>query len=194
MPVLLLIIATACVDKFQATYDDPTRDEIVDDRWSDTDVRKMSKALLDAMLKQPWLKVYRAKNNNERPIVAIDPIENKTAEHIDTGALVGYLRDELLNSGQIRFVNKEAREKLNKELAYQHSGAVAKNTRAKRGRQTGINYLLDGKLSSIEHVRGGLKTITYQVVLSLTNLETSEIEWSAKKTIKKRLKQRDAKW
>ena len=193
MPVLLLMITVACVDKFQAAYDDPTRAEIVDDRWSETDVRKMAKALVGAMLKQPWLEVYRGKHKR-RPIIAIDPIENKTAEHIDTGALVGYLRDELVNSRQIRFVNKEGREKLNKELAYQHSGAVAKKTRAKRGRQTGINYLLDGKLSSSEHVRDGLKTITYQVVLTLTNLETSEIEWSAKHLIKKRLKRRDTKW
>ena len=194
MPVLLLMIATACVDEFQAAYDDPKRAEIVDDRWNETDARKSAEAIVKAMLKQAWLRSYRERHNQRRPIVAIEPIENKTAEHIDTGALVGYVRDELVNSGQIRFVNKEQREKINKELAYQHGGAVAKNTRAKRGRQTGVNYLIDGKLSSYEHVRGGLKTITYQVVLSLTNLETAEIEWSTKHLIKKRLKRRDTKW
>lgn len=193
MPVLLLVIATACVDEFQAAYDDPKRAEIIDDRWNETDARKTAEALVGAMLKQPWLKVYQARHKS-RPIVAIEPIVNKTAEHIDTEALVGYVRDELINSGRIRFVNKEQREKINKELAYQHSGAVAKKTRAKRGRQTGVNYLIDGKLSSYEHVRGGLKTVTYQVVLSLTNLETSEIEWSTKHLIKKRLKRRDTKW
>lgn len=193
MPVLLLLLATACVDEFQAKYDDPMRAEIIDDRWNETDARKTAEALIKAMLEQPWLKVYQSKNKR-RPIFYIDAIQNKTAEHIDTGALVDYLRDELLNSGQIRFINKEQRSKLNEELKYQQSGAVAKKTRAKYGRQIGINYILDGKLSSYEHVRGGLKTVTYQVVLYLTKLETSEIEWSKKHLIKKRFKRRDTKW
>ena len=191
--LVLSCILSACVAKFQAEYSDPATPEIVDDRWNETDARKSAEALVSAVLKSPWLRSFKT-TQRRRPVIGVDAISNKTAEHINTRALTDYVRDELINSGRVRFVNIAKRKRLRQELKHQHSGAVAAETRAKLGRQLGIDYLFEGTLSSQEHVREGLKTITYQVVLRLTNLETSEIEWSKKHLIKKRFKRRDTKW
>lgn len=193
MQLLVLVGLVACVPKFQAEYADPAGQEIVDDRWNETDARKSAEVLVSAVLKKPWLHRFVA-INKRRPVVGVDEVKNKTSEHIDTKALTDYIRDELINSGKIRFVNIEQRQKLSKELKYQQSGAVSTQTRARIRKQIGIDYFFGGTLSSYEHIRGGLKTVTYQVVLNLTNLETSEIEWSQKHLIKKRFKRRDTKW
>lgn len=190
---LILLILFGCVPKFQAEYVDPSAQEIVDDRWNETDARKSAEVLVTAVLKKPWLHRFKA-THKRRPVIGVDEVSNKTAEHINTRALTEYVRDELINSGEVRFINITKRKKLLKELKYQQSGAVSAKTRAKAGRQIGIDYLFGGTLSSQEHTRGGLKTVTYQLVLTLTNLETSEIEWSQKHLIKKRFKRRDTKW
>lgn len=197
MSRLLMLFAlsasSACVPKFQAEYSDPAAQEIVDDRWNETDARKSAEALVAAVLQKPWLHRFKA-SKKRRPVIGVDELSNKTAEHVDTKALTDYVRDELINSGQVRFINIAKRKRLRKELHYQQRGAVSAATRARAGQQIGIDYLFGGTLSSQEHVRGGLKTVTYQVVLTLTNLETSEIEWSKKHLIKKRFKRRDSKW
>ena len=193
LPFSFLLLLLACTPKFQAEYSDPAAQEIVDDRWNETDARKAAEALVAAVLQKPWLHRFKA-TQKRRPVIGVDELRNKTAEHIDTKALTDYVRDELINSGQVRFINIAKRGKLQKEIAHQQSGAVRRDTRARRGQQIGIDYLFGGTLSSQEHVRGGLKTVTYQVVLTLTNLETSEIEWSKKHLIKKRFKRRDTKW
>ena len=118
----------------------------------------------------------------------VDEVENRTDEHIDTKALTEFIRDELINSGKIRFLNESRRKKILEEIKYQNSGAVSESTRKKAGRQIGAAFMLGGAISSSVHSQGGLKTVTYQTNLTLTNLETSEIEWSEKKRIKKRFK------
>ena len=180
-----LLVLLACTPKFQAEYSDPAAQEIVDDRWNETDARKAAEALVKAVLQKPWLHRFKA-TQKRRPVIGVDELRNKTAEHIDTKALTDYVRDELINSGQVRFINIAKRGRLQKEMTHQQSGVVRQ--------QIGIDYLFGGTLSSQEHVRGGLKTVTYQVVLTLTNLETAEIEWSKKHLIKKRFKRRDTKW
>ncbi len=189
----ILLTLSACVPEFQAEYRDPAAQEIVDDRWNETDARQSAEALIAAVLQKPWLHLFKS-TKKRRPVIGVDELRNRTAEHIDTKALTDYVRDELINSGQVRFINIAKRKRVLKELNYQRRGAVSAETRAKAGQQVGIDYLFGGTLSSQEHVRGGLKTVTYQVVLTLTNLETAEIEWSKKHLIKKRFKRRDTKW
>ena len=100
-----------CWDSFQAEYADPTGIEIVDDRWSSVDARKTSEVLIRAMLSKPATQ-HRAVSTsaaNSKPIVIVDDIQNRTDEHIDTVALGEAIRDELINSGAIRFVDAQAR-------------------------------------------------------------------------------------
>lgn len=187
------IFGLACSPSFEGTYSDPAKAEIVDDRWNETDAKKTAENLVSSLLGKPWIQIHRS-SKQQAPVVIIDDIANRTDEHIDTKALYEYIRDELINSGKVRFVNNKRRKQILEEIKYQNSGAVSEATKKKSGRQTGADFMLGGSISSSVHSQGGLKTVTYQTALLMTNLETAEIVWSGKKLIKKRFKRSGSGW
>ncbi len=189
-----VLLSVGCTKDFEGSYDDPLKEEIVDDRWNETDARKTAQHLISSCLKKPWLSSFRRKEQGERPVVLVDEVGNSTDEHIDVKALTDFIRDELINSGKIRFVNKARRQAILDELKYQGSGAVSEKSAKQYGRQTGADFMLGGTITSYVHTQKGLKTVTYQTNLILTNLETSEIEWSEKYQIKKRFNRSSANW
>jgi uncharacterized protein (TIGR02722 family) len=181
------IVALSSCTTFQGEYSDPNAVEIVDDKWNETDARKSSEILIKSMIEKPWLDEFKKANKNEKPFLLVDEVENRTDEHIDTKAMMEAIRDEVINSGKIRFVEGAQRDKILKEMKYQNeSGMVAAEKAKKKGKQIGADFLLHGAISSQVHTQKGLKTVTYQPILQLTNLETAEIVWSQKYDIKKR--------
>lgn len=190
---LIGIISIGCSPSFEGAYSDPAKEEIVDDKWNETDAKKTAENLISSLLSKPWLAVHSSKNQ-QAPVVIIDDIANRTDEHIDTKALYEYIRDELINSGKVRFVNNKRRKQILEEIKYQNSGAVAEASKKKAGRQTGADFMLGGSISSSVHSQGGLKTVTYQTALLMTDLETAEIVWSGKKLVKKRFKRSGSGW
>lgn len=183
----------ACTPDFEGEYADPEKAEIVDDKWNETDGRKTAEALIKSALSRPWLSTFTKEKNN-KPVLLVDEVENRTDEHLDTKALTEHIRNELINSGRVRFVNEERRQKILDEVKYQQSGAVSQKSAKEYGKQTGADFMLGGAISASVHTQGGLKTVTYQTNLILTNLETAEIEWSEKYDIKKRFNRSSARW
>lgn len=180
-------LAIGCTS-FRGEYSDPSAVEVVDDSWNETDNRTTAVAVVKKMLDQPWHKSFQQKKG-ERPIVIVAGINNRTDEHIDTQALVGFVSDELINSGRVRFVDQANRDAILKEIDYQtSSGRVKASAARKKGQQIGAHFLLSGDISSHVQSRDGLKTITYQTQVRLTDLESSEIVWSHKELIKKRFR------
>jgi penicillin-binding protein activator len=193
--LLASILSVQCTKSFEGSYDSPDTVEVLTDRWNETDSRKTAEKMVAGMLDKPWLQNVTYAKEGKKPIVVVDEIENRTDEHIDTKTLTEYIRDELINSGRVRFLDKGAREKIADELKYQNeSGAVAQDKAMRQGRQAGAQYFLGGNLSSNVQSQGGHKTVTYQTNLILTNLESSEIVWSEKYLIKKRLKKSGSSW
>lgn len=189
----LTLAVQSCTPSFEGTYSDPGKAEIVDDKWNETDARKTAETMVSSVVSKPWLVEHKTRSG-KKPVVIVDLIENRTDEHIDSKALTEFIRDELINSGKVRFLNNQRRKQILAEIKYQNSGAVSKKTRKKAGKQIGADFLLGGAISSSVHSQGGLKTVTYQTALNLTNLETSEIVWSSKKRIKKRFKRSGSGW
>lgn len=184
----------ACSPKFEGTYSDHTKEEIVDDKWNETDSRKTAEYMIKEVVAKPWLEEFRGKHSGQKPFVIVDDIENRTDEHLDTKNLTEYMKDELINSRKVRFLNETARKKILAEIKYQQSGTVSRKSQKKSGKQFGADYLLGGAVSSSVHSQGGLKTVTYQIVLNLTNIETTEIEWSGKRRVKKRFNRSSNDW
>jgi uncharacterized protein (TIGR02722 family) len=193
--IFFSFINSACSPSFQGEYSDPTKAEIVDDKWNETDARLTAEVLISSMLKRPWLQDFQSINNGDKPFVVIGDIENRTDEHIDSRAMVEAVRFEMINSRQVRFVNEKAREKILNELNYQgESGMVSEHSAKKKGRQIGADFILTGAISAQVHFNGGLKTVTYQTMLNLTDLETSELVWTQKHDIKKRFNRSSSSW
>ena len=138
----------------KGSYNDPAESEIVDDRWNETDARKTSEAIISQMLSKPWLQEFK-RAKRKKPVVIVADVENRTDEHIDTKALTEFIRDELINSGKVRFLNNQQRDKILAEIKYQNSGMVESKSRKKAGRQIGADFMLSGAISSSVHTRMG---------------------------------------
>lgn len=187
-----LLALSACGPKFEGNYADPDKVEIVDDKWNDTDARVIGERMIKSALSKPWLAEYMREHKNQRPFLIVGDFENRTSEQIDTHPIFEAVRNELISSGKVRFLDGAQREKLLEEYKYQQSGVVRQNQAKGPGKQFGADFFLIGNLSSIVSQQGGYKRVTYQVEMRLTNIETSEIVWTQVEKITKQFKRSGA--
>lgn len=188
LPVALLVSGAACSPSFQGNYADPDKVEIVDDRWNDTDARVIAERMIKSCLSKPWLAEWQRENKGQRPFVIVGDFENRTSEQIDTLPIFEAVRNELINSGKVRFIDGAQRQKILDEYKYQASGAVRKDKAKGPGKQFGADFFLVGSLSSIVSEKDGYKRVTYQVEMRMTQIETSEIVWTEVEKITKQFK------
>ncbi len=184
---LLLTLLLGCAS-FSGNYADPNKLEIVDDKWNESDARLTAEKMIKSALEKQWIVGWTQEHSGKRPFIIVDDFENRTSEHIDTQALFEATSNELLNSGRIRFLDASKRKKILEEVKFQNSGAVHSSSSKKQGKQIGADFLLTGSLSSIVSQQDGYKTVTYQVQMKLTDIESSEIVWSEVYKLKKQFK------
>jgi len=190
LPALVLVSAglvSAC-QTTQGNYADPNKLEIVDDKWNESDARLTGEEMIRSCLAKRWLPEFSRENQGKRPFVLVDDFENRTSEQIDTKAIFESVRNELINSGRVRFLDGAQRQKILDEYKYQQSGVVKQGNAKGPGKQHSADFFLVGALSSIVAEADGYKTVTYQVEMRMTNIETSEIVWTEVKKLKKQFR------
>lgn len=166
-------------------YDDPSRVELLDDKFNEADLQQMAATVSAAMISCP--DVVGAK---KPPVVIMEQVQNKTEEHIDMQSLTDKIRTEMIKSRKIKFVNKTARETLDEEYRYNEAGNVAKEKMKSRGKQTGADYIMSGAMATNIQQVGNDKFIYYKLTMNLTNLETSEIDCVEEKELRKKYRKR----
>lgn len=177
-----LFVLNGCGPKAftRGDYDDVQKENLLNDRWSETDMQKSVQELVASMLN------HRAiKKATKPPLVMVTNLQNKTSEHIDTQSVMDMVRVELQKSGDVEFIDKEARKDIKDEYDYQGSGIVSEETKKGPGGQIGSDYILNGRLDSIVQEVGSDKTVYYKITLNLTNLKTGVIVWTDHKQIRK---------
>ena len=185
--VLSLAGLVSCGPKafVKGEYDDPDKQNLLNDSWSETDMQVVVKSLVDSMVGHPSIVKAQAP-----PILMVTNLQNKTSEHIDTQSIMDMVRVELTNSGKVAFVDKEAREDIQNEYNYQDSGMVNDSTKKGPGGQIGADYIVNGRLDSIVQEVGKDKTVYYKLTLNMTNLKTGVITWTGQKQIRKAFKKK----
>ncbi|PIU00316.1 MAG: penicillin-binding protein activator LpoB [Bdellovibrionales bacterium CG10_big_fil_rev_8_21_14_0_10_45_34] len=167
-------------------YDEDVESEnLLTDQWSETDMQKSVKELVDSLVGHPAIREAK-----RQPILMVTKLQNKTSEHIDTQNITDMVTVELMGRGRVTFVNKAAREDVADEYDYQNSGMVSEETKKGPGGQISADYILDGRLDSIVQEAGNRKTVYYKLTLSLTNLKTNLMVWSNHKQMRKLYKKR----
>ena len=166
-------------------YDDPTRVELLDDKFNESDMQQMADTIIRAMVGCKYVS-----NAPKPPVVIMERVANRTEEHIDTVSMTNKIRSALINSGKVKFVDKESRENLAEEIDYQAAGNVSGHTAKKRGNQTGADYILTGSLATNIQQVGGDKFVYYKLTMNLTNLESSTIDCTEEKQLRKKFKKR----
>ena len=181
------LILTSCGPKafVKGDYDDPEKQNLLNDSWSETDMQKTVESLVASMVAHPVIN-----NAKKLPIVMVTQLQNKTSEHIDTQSVMDMVRVDLMKTGKTSFVDKEARQDIADEYNYQNSGMVGDETKKGPGGQTGADFIVNGRLDSIVQEVGKEKTVYYKITLNLTNLKTGVISWSDQKQIRKYFKKK----
>lgn len=184
----VLLFSTGCGGPTAFTkgsYDDPTRVELLDDKFNESDMQQMAETVIRAMVACKFVA-----NAPKPPVVTMERVANRTEEHIDTVSMTNKIQTALINSGKVRFVDKEQREAISDEVNYQAAGNVTGPTAKKHGQQIGADYMLSGSLSTNIQQVGGDKFVYYKLTMKLTNLETSTIDCTEEKELRKKFRRR----
>jgi penicillin-binding protein activator len=166
-------------------YDDPTRVELLDDKFNEADMQQMADTVIKAMVACDY--VGKAP---KPPVVIVEKVQNRTEEHIDTVSMTDKIRTALIKSGKVRFVNKGERGTIDEEYQYHETGAVSGPTAKAKGKQIGADYILSGGLATNVQQVGNDKYIYYKLTMNLTSLETSTIDCVEEREIRKKFRKR----
>ncbi|MGF1682324.1 penicillin-binding protein activator LpoB [Photobacterium makurazakiensis] len=171
-----------CAQK--VSYGDAQEAETTTIEFGSTDLQKIAEEMTDSMLSSG--SVAYITGNNQRPIIVVDGIKNKTSEHIDTESITDSVSTRLLNSGKFRFVDMTRVEAVRKQLNFQNNDElVNQSTAIQFGKMVGSEYMLYGNLSSIVKSAGSDKDVYYKMTMRLMDLETGLIEWADETEIRK---------
>jgi uncharacterized protein (TIGR02722 family) len=189
--IAFLVAAIGCGPKgfIKGQYDDPERQNLMNDQWSETDMQNTVRDMVASLVNHPT--ISQAKRP---PLVMVTNLQNKTSEHIDTQSIMDMVRVELTKSGRVSFIDKEARKDIQDEYEYQNSGNVSDETKKGPGGQLGADFIVNGRMDSIVQEVGKDKTVYYKITLNMTNLKTSEIKWTDQKQIRKAYKKKPIGW
>lgn len=164
-------------------YDDPTRVQLLDDKFNEADMQQMADTVIKAMVACAYVA-----NAPKPPIVVVKRVQNRTEEHIDTTSMTDKIRTALIKTGKVRFVNGEERGTLDEEYDYNAAGNVSGPTQKKRGNQIGADYILSGEISTNVQQVGDDKFIYYKITMNMTNTETSTIDCTEDRELRKKFR------
>ncbi|GAM57627.1 lipoprotein ycfM [Vibrio ishigakensis] len=177
----LAVILGGCSNK--VNYGDAQATETTTVDFGSTDLQKIAAEMVDSMLNSGSV---AAITKDQRPIVFVERIKNKTSEHIDTESITDSVSTKMLNSGKFRFVDMDRVESVRKQLNFQNNDELVDQSSAIQfGKMVGAQYMLYGNLSSIVKEAGNDKDVYYKMTMRLMDLETGLIEWADETEIRK---------
>lgn len=181
----VLMLATSCSRK--VTRIDPADTPDISGKWNNTDSRLTADEMISQSLGGAWLNNH-TQAKGKKPVVIVGMITNKSHEHIEAETFMKDLERAFINTTKVGLVQSgKKREEMRAEKADQQSNA-SQSTMKKFGLENGADYILQGSINSIVDAHKKKKTVTYQVNLELTNIETNEVVWIGDKKIAKYVK------
>ena len=150
------------------------------------DIRRTVEKMVESLLVAPGVKEFVS---NRRPVMDVEPMQNRTTQHVDMVSLTESVRMQLLRSGMFRFVDRSSTgtaavdvERINQE---NQLGLVDPSKAVKAGQQTALDMYLTGTLSEIKNVTGRTTDQYYKFSMILKDLKTGEIVWADEQEIRK---------
>jgi uncharacterized protein (TIGR02722 family) len=150
------------------------------------DIRRTVEKMVESLLVAPGVKEFVS---GRRPVLDVEPMQNRTAQHIDMVSLTESVRMQLLRSGVFRFVDRSSTgtaandiERINQE---NQLGLVDASKAVKAGQQTALDMYLTGTLSEIKNTTGRTTDQYYKFSMILKDLKTGEIVWADEQEIRK---------
>src|SRR5438093_918301 len=94
---IFLVAGSGCGPKAftKGEYDDPTRVELLDDKFNESDMQQMADTVIKSMMA-----CHAVAGAAKVPVVIVERVANKTQEHIDTKSMTDKIRTALIKSGK----------------------------------------------------------------------------------------------
>lgn len=153
------------------------------------DIRRTVEKMVESLLVAPGVKEYV---KDRRPVLDVEPMKNRTTQHVDMLSLTESVRNQLLRSGLFRFVDRSSTgtaatdiERINQE---NQLGLVDASKAVKAGQQTATDMYLTGTLSEIKTQSGRVTDQYYKFSMILKDLKTGELVWTDEQEIRKESK------
>jgi PBP1b-binding outer membrane lipoprotein LpoB len=133
---------------------------------------------------------HDVKQGGNRPLVAIWPIQNATSQHIEDQllTLLSSIETSLVNTGDVRVVDRARQEALIREIGLQRTAAYDPATAQRMGKQLGVKYFFTGKITSVDERLNKLTRVQYSLFLQVLEVETGLIEFQNEVTRSKAVK------
>jgi hypothetical protein len=190
--ILAIAITSGCTNKSVVKYGDATAVETTDTNFGSTDLQTVANQMTDSLLTSPVVGTLTA---NNRPIMFVERLKNKTSEHIDTESITDSISTKLLRSGKFRFVDMSRVNAAREQIDFQqNSGMVDPNKAMQFGRQVGAEYMLYGNLSSIVKSNKDKSDVYYKFTLRLMDLQSGLVEWADETEIRKTKQKEYVSW
>lgn len=168
----------------QVTRIDPNTTIDLSGRWNDTDSRLVADEMISDVTGRPWLEKF-LREEGRNPVLIAGSVKNRTHEHINVRTFLKDIQRALLNRGSIDLVaDAGEREEVRDEKLDQLANADPA-TIARMGMEQGADYMMHGEIATIVDQEDDEKTVTYQIDLQLTDIETNRLVWIGQKKIKK---------
>ncbi|ARP38724.1 MULTISPECIES: penicillin-binding protein activator LpoB [Vibrio] len=177
----LAVILGGCSNK--VSYGDAQSVETTTIDFGSTDLQTIAGEMVDSMMASGSVSYI---TREQRPIVFVERIKNKTSEHIDTESITDTISTKMLNSGKFRFVDMDRVESVREQLNFQNNDELVNQSSAIQfGKMVGAQYMLYGNLSSIVKKAGSDEDVYYKMTMRLMDLESGLIEWADETEIRK---------
>ncbi len=181
----VLITATSCSHK--VTRIDPIDTPDISGSWNYTDSRLTAEKLTGQVLTEKWLGNHLLEKG-KKPVVIVGMVTNKSHEHIEAETFMSDLERSFITTDKVGLVQSgKKREEMRSEKSDMQTNASV-STMKKFGLEKGADYILQGSINSIVDAFKRKKTTTYQINLTLTNIETNEVVWVGEEKIAKNVK------
>lgn len=183
------IIALTSLQSCQRKITRVDPEEVIDlsGRWNDTDARLAAEELVFQSITADWINEYRAETG-KKPVIIVGLVRNKSHEHISAETIIKEIEKEYVKSGKAKIVQGGAmRDELRAERADQQTNS-SRSTVKKFGLEKGADFMLQGTINSNVDSYKSKKTVSYEIDLELTNIQTNEKVWFGDKKIKKFVK------
>ena len=147
------------------------------------DVRRTVEKMAESLISAPGV---REATGGKRPVLDIEPLKNRTTQHLDMVSVTDSLRMQLLRSGLFRFVDKSTS---GTDIEFMDSQANLGLTDSKKavraGQQSAAQMYLTGALTEIKNSVGRTTDRYFKFSMILKDLRSGELIWADEKEIRK---------
>jgi penicillin-binding protein activator len=180
-----ILIFASCAHK--VTRIDPIDTPDYSGNWNYTDSRLTAETMIEKSLSGKWVGDH-LQAKGKRPVVIVGFVTNKSHEHIEAETFMNDLERTFVTTEKVGLVQSgKKREEMRSEKSDQQTNSSV-STMKKFGLEKGADYILQGSINSIVDPFKRKKSVTYQIDLVLTNIETNEVVWIGDEKITKNIK------